>query len=1058
MFSRILALCAAILFALVVTLPVHAQVKLTDQKFQNKPVEPGANIGMAAGAPAALGDGIIIFKFELRDVDPIADDASDVAIECILIQNLGTATGTVTGDILEVMVLDEDGNSIAVGPTVAAGAAPPGGCTSFAATAPNAQVAFEVFFDISAGTFDIPDDGPEIFQVAVRTNTSALLTDDAQNHTLHLRAQLQLVETVGSPPVATPFVENVTDTAPEVVWNGGINKYTQDTWVVNPLMPGETGTVSRFTVCDHDSNAHQLIIDRLAVKQDENGTANSSDIVSLDLYRVEGFTRTLVASRTPDATFDRGSGAPGGLLITGGAATAITVPDDQCMTFELDAQISQFAFKTHTIQPRFQLSTEEPAAAVIDQTVDPEIKTPIATMIGKGSLVFPDTKLVGKPGIIPIQVSGVALPGLGTLQVGPNGKLQFDPNVIRIDRIVGVAPYIVDATEINNRAGVARFTVRIDPNFDADGDGAPDNVLLTGAQNGTIAQMYVTPTGAPGMRSRMVVTFDCFELVDQNNCIPTGSPFLNTPNQNPNNDISVVGGEIEILYPGDVDFDGTPTIRDALLVANALLACLEGTQSQSNTFGTAVQNVTWSTSSSINVAVATNNLTKDLGGTAFNAGAVSTQMLIAGDGYVESTVAETNTDRLFGLSRGNDGQGASDIDFAVFLRSNGELEIRRNGTTIVPSPTINYATGDVIRIEINGNDMLLKRNGSIFLTLENAVSASNYPFQVDTSIEDLNATIQNVQVASLGNNVFGVIGDLSDEQKTTADVAAPFADVGEYADCTNLTSRDVAEIARLAINFGTTPAPASAASVSAIDKPWYSFLNDMWSWVTGANQTDTATLALNFNSLNETYEVSISDVPGLSVAGIQGRVFFDPMSMEVTGVRGLNGYNVMAFDVDNALGEIRFLAMASQNQGVYEGNLLSITANTIQAGSTPSLQVEALIDKAALDIPFVTEMVETKVAAPVTLSMNKAQALAQNDGSYVFRALGTGISEIELQIYDLAGGKIFEQQNAGNTLTFQGLSNDGQLMANGVYLYVITAKGFNSETIRSTVNKLAILR
>lgn len=1053
-FQRMLALCGAILFAVLVTLPAHAQVKLTDQNFQNKPVEPGSEIGMAAGAPAALGDGVIIFKFELRDIDPIADDASDVTIQCILIQNLGTATAT---DILEVMVLDQDGNSVAPpAAAVAAGAAPPGGCTSMAATSANAQVAFETFFDISAAAFVVPDDAPEVFQVAVRTNTSAVLADDSQNHTLHLRAHVQLVETVGSPPVATPFVENVTDMAPEVVWNGGINKYTQDTWVVNPLMPGETGTVSRFTVCDYDSNAHQLIIDRLAVKQDENGTANSSDLVSLDLYRVEGFTRTLVASRTPNADFDRGSGTAGGMLITGGAATAITIPDDNCLTFELDAQVSQFAFKTHTIQPRFQISTVEPAAFLIDQSVDPEIKTNYATMIGKGSLVFPDTKLVGKPGIIPVQVAGVALPGLGTLQIGPNGKLQFDPNVIRIDRIVGVAPYIVDATEIDNRAGVARFTVRIDPNFDADGDGAPDNTLLTGAQNGTIAHMFVTPTGGPGMRTRMVVTFDCFELVDQNNCIPTGNPFQNTPNQNPNNDISVVNGEVEILYPGDVDFDGQPTIRDALLVANALLACLEGTQSQANTFGTAVQNVTWSTPSVINVAVATNNLTKDLGGAAFNAGAVSTQMLIAGDGYVESTVAETNTDRLFGLSKGNDGQAASDIDFAVFLRSNGELEIRRNGTTIVPSPTINYATGDVIRIEINGNDVLFKRNGNIFLTLENSISASNYPLIVDTSIEDMGATIQNVQVASLGNNVFGMIMALSDEQKTAADVVAPFADVGEFADCTNLTSADVAEIARLAINFGTTPAPASAASAGAIEKPWYSFLNDMWNWITGADQADTATLQLDFNSFSNSYEVSVSDVPGTSVAGIQGRVFFDPATMEVSGVRGLNGYRVMAFEVDNALGEIRFLAMAPQGQGVYEGSLLSIITNS--AGSTPTLQVDALIDEAALDIPFVTERAETQSVSPVALSLNKAQALAQDDGTYMFRALGTGISAIELEIYNLAGGQVFANQAAGNTLAFHGLTNDGQVMANGVYLYVITAKGFNGETIRSTVNKLAILR
>jgi hypothetical protein len=53
---------------------------------------------------------------------------------------------------------------------------------------------------------------------------------------------------------------------------------------------------------------------------------------------------------------------------------------------------------------------------------------------------------------------------------------------------------------------------------------------------------------------------------------------------------------------------------------------------------------------------------------------------------------------------------------------------------------------------------------------------------------------------------------------------------------------------------------------------------------------------------------------------------------------------------------------------------------------------------------------------------------------------------------------VFDQEAAGNALSFNALNNDGQPLANGVYLYTITAKGANGEQIRSSVNKLAILR
>ena len=113
------SMCTAIalLFALV-AVPAYAEVKVEDLGYhQSKPIEPGRrdDLGQMQASPdttdgqAALGDGFVVFKFSVTDVDPIADDASDAVITCILIQNLGTATGggvttnTQTGgiDILE---------------------------------------------------------------------------------------------------------------------------------------------------------------------------------------------------------------------------------------------------------------------------------------------------------------------------------------------------------------------------------------------------------------------------------------------------------------------------------------------------------------------------------------------------------------------------------------------------------------------------------------------------------------------------------------------------------------------------------------------------------------------------------------------------------------------------------------------------------------------------------------------------------------------------------------------------------------------------------------------
>lgn len=79
-------------------------------------------------------------------------------------------------------------------------------------------------------------------------------------------------------------------------------------------------------------------------------------------------------------------------------------------------------------------------------------------------------------------------------------------------------------------------------------------------------------------------------------------------------------------------------------------------------------------------------------------------------------------------------------------------------------------------------------------------------------------------------------------------------------------------------------------------------------------------------------------------------------------------------------------------------------------------------------------------------------------GRAVFVAEGTSVAKIEVQVFTLFGAQVFAQSHAGNQLVFNGRSLNGQWLANGVYLYVITTTDAQGKVLRSEVNKLVITR
>jgi len=64
-----------------------------------------------------------------------------------------------------------------------------------------------------------------------------------------------------------------------------------------------------------------------------------------------------------------------------------------------------------------------------------------------------------------------------------------------------------------------------------------------------------------------------------------------------------------------------------------------------------------------------------------------------------------------------------------------------------------------------------------------------------------------------------------------------------------------------------------------------------------------------------------------------------------------------------------------------------------------------------------------------------------------------------MAVFNLAGQRVYESGFVpSSTLGWNLLNQRGERVANGVYLYVVTAKGFDGVVIRSKAKKLVVLR
>jgi RHS repeat-associated protein len=198
------------------------------------------------------------------------------------------------------------------------------------------------------------------------------------------------------------------------------------------------------------------------------------------------------------------------------------------------------------------------------------------------------------------------------------------------------------------------------------------------------------------------------------------------------------GGELLAEYPADGPIT-SPQKEYGYRNGQLLVTAEAGT---GNT-----QSVVWTNVTG--VSASGNTLTKT-GAAGWNAGAVSTQTISAGDGYVEFTASETNLARMCGLGNSDASQNYTDIEFAIQLTaSNGT-----NGVWVFESGTLRgnfgtYSGGDKFRVAVESGVVKYKKNGTVFYT--SSVTPA-YPLLVDTSLYSTSSTLTNV-VLSGGSGV-----------------------------------------------------------------------------------------------------------------------------------------------------------------------------------------------------------------------------------------------------------------------------------------------------------------
>jgi murein DD-endopeptidase MepM/ murein hydrolase activator NlpD len=121
---------------------------------------------------------------------------------------------------------------------------------------------------------------------------------------------------------------------------------------------------------------------------------------------------------------------------------------------------------------------------------------------------------------------------------------------------------------------------------------------------------------------------------------------------------------------------------------------------------------------------------------------------------------------------------------------------------------------------------------------------------------------------------------------------------------------------------------------------------------------------------------------------------------------------------------------------------------------------EAILALSA-ELPYPLPPLPFFPAEEIELKVFEVQAFPNpvtDENIVAFTVQGEGIRDIRIEIYDLSGRQVFDSGFVMNGFQWNLQSNEGRIVANGIYLYLVRVRGFNGEVFMSQVKKLVILR
>ncbi len=213
---------------------------------------------------------------------------------------------------------------------------------------------------------------------------------------------------------------------------------------------------------------------------------------------------------------------------------------------------------------------------------------------------------------------------------------------------------------------------------------------------------------------------------------------------------------------------------------------------------------------------------------------------------------------------------------------------------------------------------------------------------------------------------------------------------------------------------------------------------------------------------SSTLRIFSRSVLGGLQAGPQGGLRFDPRVIQIREVRSSSEYTLLAQQIDNSRGSVRFLLVVLSRLPQEAGPVLELD---LEAIGSPGARTAVTLE---LDKAFDTEMRESQaIIEHGSIVLGDVESLSvartfvtpqpvRRSPSVQFVVEGKGVKEMSVIVFDTNGSLVMQAHTQATSLEWKLTDRGGRLVANGVYFYVLHVRGYDGKIFQNKLGKLVI--